>query len=71
MVWAKHVQTDDPELLELAKAPLKNPALVRYHLARNLRSGWPRKEILGCTSTHANQLLKILHYIAKRTSEYL
>lgn len=59
----------DEELAEVAKAPLKYPHRLRHLFSSRLRSGWPRKQILGVNPGHAEQLLKILHYVSKRTSE--
>ena len=69
MVWARHASECSPELTELRNAPLKAPELVRYHLSREMRASWPRKEVLACPVAYTEQLVRILHNISKRTSE--
>lgn len=55
-------------MASVAAAPLKNPHLLRHLVSTQIRSGWPRKQLLGTRLDHSEQLLRILHYVSKRTS---
>ena len=54
-------------MAEIAAAPLKKPHLLRHLVSTQIRSGWPRKQLLGTKPAHSEQLLRILHYV-QRTS---
>lgn len=70
LTWARHyVDTgSDAGLASVAAAPLKKPHIVRHIISTQIRSEWPRKQLLGAKPEHAEQLLRILHYVSKRTS---
>lgn len=58
----------DAAVASVATAPLKKPHLLRHLVSTQIRSGWPRKQLLGTRPDHSEQLLRILHYVSKRTS---
>ena len=58
----------DAAMAGIAAAPLKKPHLLRHLVSTQIRSGWPRKQLLGTRPEHSEQLLRILHYVSKRTS---
>ena len=58
----------DKAMARIAAAPLKKPHLLRHLMSTRIRSGWPRKQLLGTKPGHSEQLLRILHYVSKRTS---
>jgi hypothetical protein len=58
----------DAVMAGIAAAPLKKPHLLRHLVSTQIRSGWPRKQLLGTKPEHSEQLLRILHYVSKRTS---
>lgn len=68
MTWARHAEGTSPKLAELQAAPLRAPTLVKYHLSLEMRSAWPRKEVLGSKIGHSRQLVRILHAVSKQTS---
>ena len=70
ILWAKHVHREDldDDLDACVVSPLTNAAKLRHWCSKRLRSSWTRTVLPSCSEKHCTQFLRILHYIAKRTT---
>lgn len=70
ILWAKHVHREDldDDLDMCVVSPLTNAARLRHWCSKRLRSSWTRTVLPSCSEKHCTQFLRILHYIAKRTT---